>query len=384
MENDITDLGKVAITPQKDYNKSTTYEWLDVVTYDGASYMCISEDSCTGIVPTNTEYWQLLADKGHFTEQDKEAFKQAVVEESKAEINEHTDNKKTELDNYTSNFETSLKNELDTYTKTKQTELDTKRTELETEMTNTKDNLVEEITNAQNGFDDNVTAKTTAFNNNATAKTTAFNNNVTQKTNTFNSNAETKITEFNNNSTAKLEVYNNNSATKLEEYNSNDTAKLEAYNSNATEKTNSFNSNAEEMTAEFNENAEALTNRVKDLETEVDELSQQASWRITEISDSIHIEDSAKYSRNRLNILGNLEQETREGYNLFNVRDKLNAFDVDDNDFITITKDNSSETSVTYKNAYTNVNNKLKTSTTYYLVCEIKAVSGDRKHTGLF
>lgn len=97
METEITDIGKVAITPRKDYKNEQTYEWLDVVTYNGASYMCISEDGCTGIVPTNTGYWQLLADKGHFTEEDKEEFKKAVVEESKTEINEHTGNKKNRI-----------------------------------------------------------------------------------------------------------------------------------------------------------------------------------------------------------------------------------------------------------------------------------------------
>ena len=133
METEITDIGKVAITPRKDYKNEQAYEWLDVVTYNGASYMCISEDGCTGIVPTNTDYWQLLAkggdtgekgekgdtgdkgdtgakgdkgeqgiqgekgdkgDKGdkpikgtdYFTEEEKTEFKNAVVAESKEEI----------------------------------------------------------------------------------------------------------------------------------------------------------------------------------------------------------------------------------------------------------------------------------------------------------
>lgn len=268
MENDITDIGKVAITPQKDYKENATYEWLDVVTYDGASYMCINEDGCTGIVPTNTEYWQLLADKGRFTEEDKEAFKQAVIEESKTTINEHTETKKTELNNYTTNLKTSLKNELDTYEEGKEEELDIHKTTLETEMTNTKDNLVQEIETAQNGFDENVTAQTTAFNNNAT-----------EKTNDFNTNVSTKKTEYDDNATSKLEEYN----------------------SNATAKVN-----------EFNENAQSYA-------TELTELAEQMPWNTTDISESIHVEDSAKYSRNKLDVFGNLKQDTREGYNLLDI-----------------------------------------------------------------
>ncbi len=277
METEITDIGKVAITPQKDYQNERTYEWLDVVTYDGAGYMCIAEDGCTGIVPTNTDYWQLLADKGHFTEEDKEEFKKAVVEDSKTEINEHTDTKKTELDNYTIEQEKSLKTELDTYTNTKKTELDTKETELETEMSNKKDELVKKIEDAQSGFDTNVATKTKKFDDNVTAKI-----------NDFDTNAQEKTTEYDNNATAKLEEYNNNSKAKIEEFN----AKAESYN-----------------------------NRITELETEVDELSENMPWNTTDIAESIHIEDSAKYSRNKLNVFGNLKQETRSGRNFFNVED---------------------------------------------------------------
>lgn len=228
METEITDIGKVAITPRKDYKNEQTYEWLDVVTYDGAGYMCIAEDGCTGIVPTNTDYWQLLADKGHFTEEDKEEFKKAVVEESKTKINEHTGNKKTELNNYTTELEKSLENELDTYKTEKEAQLDLHKATLETEMANKKDSLIEEIETAQNGFDTNVE----------------------EKTNTFNSNVETKTTEFNNNSNAKTEEFNNNS----------------------TEKINNFNSNAEEKIADYNEHVETLTSRIADLEEETDDL----------------------------------------------------------------------------------------------------------------
>lgn len=275
METEITDIGKVAITPRKDYKNEQTYEWLDVVTYNGASYMCISEDGCTGIVPTNTGYWQLLADKGHFTEEDKEEFKKAVVEESKTEINEHTGNKKTELNNYTTELEKSLENELDKYKTEKEAEMDLHKATLETEMANKKDSLIEEIETAQNGFDANVE----------------------EKTNTFNSNLEAKTTEFNNNSNAKTEEFNNNS----------------------TEKINNFNSNAEEKIADYNEHVETLTSRIADLEEENSELVEQMPWNTTEIQESIHVEDAVRYSKNKLNFLGNLKQEKRTGYNLFNL-----------------------------------------------------------------
>lgn len=57
-----TNLGKVATTPKGEYNESTTYLKLDVVTYNGSSYVALKES--IGNLPTNTEYWQLLASKG--------------------------------------------------------------------------------------------------------------------------------------------------------------------------------------------------------------------------------------------------------------------------------------------------------------------------------
>ena len=198
--------------------------------------------------------------------------------------------------------------------KEKETELNTHKTTLETEMTNTKDALVQEIKTAQNGFDENVTTKTTEFNNNATSKTTTFNNNYTTKTNSFNTNATNKTNEFNTNAETKTNDFNTNASTKKTEYDDNATAKLEEYNSNATAKVN-----------EFNENAESYEKRIADLEQERDEVAQQMPWNTTDVAESIHVEDSAKYSRNKLDVFGNLNQNTREGYNKLNVLEENSA-----------------------------------------------------------
>ena len=55
-------LGKVTITPKGAYDGSTTYYRLDTVTYNGSSYM--AKDTTIGNLPTNTTYWELLAQKG--------------------------------------------------------------------------------------------------------------------------------------------------------------------------------------------------------------------------------------------------------------------------------------------------------------------------------
>jgi hypothetical protein len=60
-------LGKVAITPKGEYSNATTYQLLDLITYEGGSYLALKET--TGNLPTNNDYWQLIAEKGQNGEQ---------------------------------------------------------------------------------------------------------------------------------------------------------------------------------------------------------------------------------------------------------------------------------------------------------------------------
>ncbi|MBQ4123561.1 hypothetical protein IJD44_07590 [bacterium] len=149
---------------------------------------------------------------------------------------------------------------IDKYVETKETELDTYTTNKKTELDTYKTDLEKEISTTKDTLVND-------FNSNAESKTNAFNDNATEKTTNYNTNAETKIKE---------------------------------YNTNATNKVN-----------EFNENVDSLEN-------ELTELANQMPWNTTEIQDSIHVEDSAKYSRNKLGLFGNLVQEkTETGNNKF-------------------------------------------------------------------
>ena len=86
-------LGKIMMTPKGVYNNSTAYEKLDVVTYNGSSYVC--KQATTGNLPT-TDYWQLIANKGdkpvvgvdYFTEDDKQEIADLVIEHSDEDIDE--------------------------------------------------------------------------------------------------------------------------------------------------------------------------------------------------------------------------------------------------------------------------------------------------------
>lgn len=51
--------GRVLLMPKGDYDPNATYELLDIVSYNGSSY--IAKGTTTGNLPTNTTYWQLSA-----------------------------------------------------------------------------------------------------------------------------------------------------------------------------------------------------------------------------------------------------------------------------------------------------------------------------------
>ena len=60
-------LGRVSIVFKGEYNSTTNYEKLDIVSYNGSSYACLKD--CVGVIPTDTTYWQLVAQKGEQGEQ---------------------------------------------------------------------------------------------------------------------------------------------------------------------------------------------------------------------------------------------------------------------------------------------------------------------------
>lgn len=177
-------LGYVGTYPVGDYNAQTEYEYLNVVTHKGSSYVCIKEEGCIAVEPPNEEYWQLFAGKGdtgekgdkgdtgpigpkpingvdYNTNAEREEFKNAVVADSKADLEKYITEKETHLDDYTKDKEKKLddyvtdtvkptidtyvtdttKKGIDAYEKEKEkvldTYTDTKKTEIDNYVTNT-------------------------------------------------------------------------------------------------------------------------------------------------------------------------------------------------------------------------------------------------------
>ena len=56
----MTDIGRVGMVTKGDYNSASTYEVLDVVSYNGGLYIA-KQNVPAGTTPTNTTYWQTCA-----------------------------------------------------------------------------------------------------------------------------------------------------------------------------------------------------------------------------------------------------------------------------------------------------------------------------------
>ena len=56
------DLGKVSIVPRGEYDASTEYHPLDLISYQGSGYLVLK--TATGVTPVVGEYYQLISSKG--------------------------------------------------------------------------------------------------------------------------------------------------------------------------------------------------------------------------------------------------------------------------------------------------------------------------------
>ena len=57
-------LGNVGVLYVGEYDPSIQYEYLNCVTYNGSSYVCVNQNGVTGVEPGTTDDWQLSAKKG--------------------------------------------------------------------------------------------------------------------------------------------------------------------------------------------------------------------------------------------------------------------------------------------------------------------------------
>lgn len=127
----------------------------------------------------------------------------------------------------------------------------------------------------------------------------------------------------------------------------------------------------------------AKDNKVKN--TKLQQLENLADGLLEELEDNtvegenITVNDSAEAPAMLEIKAVECLQESREGRNYFDINDRIefnSNLQVDKDNWISSTLDNSEGTQTMFRNAFTNPSPKIKESTTYYLVLEVKSISG--------
>ncbi len=257
---EVQELGKVMITNRGEYIPSKSYEILDIVSYNGSSFMSKIDDNTN--VPAEeispdelliNENWQLVAKKGDtykVTEEDLQAIAKQITD------------------------------------------------------------------NANSAFNQNVKTKTKEFNTNATNKLNDYDTNSKSTTETFDANAKKKLDEYNANDTKKLKAYNDNADNKLSAYNTNDANKLKAYNTNADSKIEEYNTNANSKILEYDKHSEELRNMAISTDNELERVKNEVLDTGSASDSFIHVEDSCMAKLKELEIEGVLQQKTTKGNQL--------------------------------------------------------------------
>ena len=356
-----TSLGKVGILPKGEYSSATQYLRLDIVSYNGSSYLCIKD--CVGIDVTNKEYWLLIAqkgDKGDIGEKgDKgDAGKDFSIYKTYTSISAMESDASNVPEGEFVLIASNVEDEDNAKLYVKGENSFVYLTDL-SGATGIKGEKGEKGDKPINGVDYNTPEEKEEFKNEVVSTATTeveqnietikeeaiqeFNSNASTKTNEYNSNTTTKLSEYNTNANSKVEEYNSNATQKTNTFNENATTQTGTFNNNATSKTNDFNSNASTKTDEFNTNYEEKLESINEASTSVEKERTISDGKYaralkTPVTD---IESTQIYAENDvvddLVINGvELTQETREGYNLLSTE---NLQELNRNG-ITLTKEN--------------------------------------------
>ena len=123
------------------------------------------------------------------------------------------------------------------------------------------------------------------------------------------------------------------------------------------------------------EGYDQLVTKVSKTEETVEDIT--TTTQTSTGGNSLYLKEALESNALEYSIDGKCEQATRSGKNLYNFKDTTNVGNgvtTDEDGWITITADNTSGTSVIYRNYFTK-NLKLKTNTNYAIVMEVKNVS---------
>lgn len=219
-------------------------------------------------------------------------------------------------------------------------------------------------------------------------------------TNDFTNAYKDKVDGFSNYDDTNIKKLIESNTSKIEQ----NTKNIEANTSNISKNTKSIETNAKNIdtntkniasnTKKIESNTDAIEKNSKSIEELTaentalkEELERQKEDNklngLTEDNEGelVHIENTTGARFNSLEIFGNEKQETREGKNLYNVRDTSgqafnSSLKVAEDDTISLDNYTNTGTSTKWLDFRTNPEPKLQANKVYYIVTEIFSVSG--------
>lgn len=134
------------------------------------------------------------------------------------------------------------------------------------------------------------------------------------------------------------------------------------------------NTSIEKNTTDIEQNKANADEEFTKLKEENNVLKEQIPTG-TASGNNIHLEDSSNMDF-EWTLRGGSRQATRSGKNVINVRTTTTSTysSVGDDDYITVVRENTSETASSFCNFFTKITKELKTDTNYTILCEIKSI----------
>lgn len=396
-----TDLGNVSPNPRGEYDPKEAYEYLDLVSYQGGSYLCLTEleTTITGTAPEpghNTEFWQLLTLPGNLTaeavamhddvvnkaaqvEISRAAVEQAQqeVEASQADVQQlHEDTRQVAAEasqsrdsaaGYAQSAETSRKAAAES-----EQNINAKMTGLDEKVSESVTRAQEEIATARQQAVDAITTQESKSTAEVKRVGDAALNSAVQALQEIRTTGQQAVQAVTDQQNASVQAVKDETESYIEE-------KKQEISNKTDEVTQAVNQAGEEQLQNIADSLDStLTGEGKAADSKaVGDALCQLSIIESASGSEITLDDSAEMPLKGLHIYGKSTQTTTTGAQLFDVSaiGGTNPAEADTQGWYELRLNNSNGNETDYGKLTTLPSELLKTSTKYNIIVEIEKIS---------
>lgn len=396
-----TDLGNVSPNPRGEYDPKEAYEYLDLVSYQGGSYLCLTELGTTiiGTAPEpghNTEFWQMLTLPGGLTSEyvamhDNVVNKAAQVEISRAAVEQaqqeveaaqadvqqmHEDTRQAAAEasqsrdsaaGYAQSAETSRKAAAES-----EQNINAKMTGLDEKVSESVTRAQEEIATARQQAVDAITTQESKSTAEVKRVGDAALNSAVQALQEIRTTGQQAVQAVTDQQNASVQAVKDETESYIEE-------KKQEISNKTDEVTQAVNQAGEEQLQNIADSLDStLTGEGKAADSKaVGDALCQLSIIESASGSEITLDDSAEMPLKGLHIYGKSTQTTTTGAQLFDVSaiGGTNPAEADTQGWYELRLNNSNGNETDYGKLTTLPSELLKTSTKYNIIVEIEKIS---------